>query len=375
MKDERVGRLERLMAERMESMKSINAAALAEKVKNRVIGQDDAVEWFAHMISATIARNVLVVTGRQQAEDLPRLSSLWIVGPTASGKTHMVRTFADELGMPLRTVDCTSLTGTGWRGGNIDVEMADVASLLDDDPHAFVIVLFDEADKLAFANTSTERSFNAQPGLLKILDTGTYFGGTKESERFKLDTNRCIFVFAGAFTGIENIVQKRLDSRRSAYGFAANESSRAERALSNDELRSRIEPTDLVDWGLMPEFLGRITSMHHMPAIGKDALTAIVKNGEHSLEDKLSRLMPNKMRVEIDDKAAEAIADMALASGFGARQLESIAAPLVAQARAEALRNPDAEAVRIALANGELNATLTIETPSWENGALNDETR
>lgn len=334
--EEDEGQLARLSHERVNELRSIDPHELAEKVKRRVIGQDASVDWLAQCVCMMLDRNLAIVHDEIDDKDLPRLGSLWILAPTASGKTHMIRTLMDELDVKLRVIDCTSLTGSGWRGNGTDSEMEAVAHDLEDDPSGMVAILFDEADKLALDfSDDCIRSFNAQPSLLKLLDAGIYSGrGESKDGRFSLDTSRCIFIFAGAFTGIERIVKKRLESENPFYGFVRNDTSSSISSLSEAELRRLVEPKDLVDWGLHVEFLGRITSVRSMDALCEEAMGLIVKGSEHSLEKRFSLLFPNEVRFEIEDRAVANVVRRALDTGLGARQLESLIAPLAAEARA-----------------------------------------
>ena len=190
---------------------------------------------------------------------------------------------------------------------------------------------------------------------MKVLDAGIYSGqGDSKDGRFSFDTSRCIFIFAGAFTGIERIVRKRLEAENPSYGFVSCDASSSVAHLSEAELRRLVEPKDLVTWGLYVEFLGRITSIHSMDALGEDAMRLIVKGSKHSLENRFSLLFPDGTDFEIDDSATASVVQRALDTGLGARQLESLIAPLAAEARAACLHGSRFARASVIVENDEL---------------------
>lgn len=315
---------------------------VVKNVKERVVGQDDAVHALAGFLTSAMQRVQMVRAGFCP-DDLPRMSSLLVLGTTASGKSFTLRTLAKAMGISLHVVDTSSLTGTGWRGNSIDDFLIKVARETKRNPAAVQMVMFDEFDKRNNTNDKGD-GFVPQAEFLQLLDGGVHHGcsNSNEREEFDLNTDAVIFAFAGAFTGIEKIVRKRLAKQgRAALGFGAGSD-----VVSSDveELRRQVCIEDLVDWGVPRELLGRFGLMVNLPALSADSLHLIVKGSEYSLENRFTNLLiPQGASFTVDNDAAGFLVQRALDNAVGARSLETELMPLFCSAQAHCRTHPDVQ--------------------------------
>lgn len=305
---------------------------VVDEVKAEVIGQDEAVEQLALMISGMMSRNFLALDGKKSERELPRLKGVLLHGPTAAGKTHLVTSVLRAMGIRHVLADCTQLSAEGWKGASVCDLAKEAQDILKCEEERQVAIVFDEFDKLSFDQRDDLRSSNAQRDLLKLLDGGTYFhpsNGDGSSE-VRLDTNRCFFLFLGAFADIEDVVRRRLSkSMPSTIGFASAMSGPTLDSLTEKELRKLASHEDFHEYGLMRELLGRMSSIIHVPALSVTDMTSVVKGCTNCFEQRFSSLAPEGAKVIIEEDAAAEIARRAIESGLGARQIETTLAPLV----------------------------------------------
>lgn len=303
-------------------------SAVASEVKEVVIGQDEHVEKVKGMLYGMLLRTLKTSRCGMDESLLPNVRAILLIASTASGKTHMVRAFLDRLSIPSVFADCSQLTGAGWKGANVRDFALEAQRQLECRPETPVALVFDEADKLAFDLDGQARSANAQSDFLKLLDGGLYFSpGEKDDPDVRLDTGKCLFIFMGAFTGVEDIVRARLRDG-GGMGFCSSDSG-ASSSMSVEELRELVTIDDLVEYGMAPEFLGRIATLCHLPKLSVGALEQIVKGSKNSLEKRYSRLAPDNVEVVIEEEAARCVARKADESGLGARMLEGYLSPIV----------------------------------------------
>ena len=289
---------------------------VASEVKERVIGQDAAVDWLCAFVDAACERSRRVVEEGVSPQRLPDIASALLVGPTASGKSHLLKTFAEVSGLHLHQIDGGQMTGEGWRGNSFSEQWLQVSEFLDANPGSNALVFIDEVDKMLDAGARGQGG-SAQFDLLKPLEGGRLSGMTDNnpSRPFTLDCDRCVFVLAGAFTGIEDIIARRLGRAAGGVGFTAPAG-----AAPSDEadLRARITLDDIEAWGMPRELGGRISTVHFISALGARALHRIV----HAIKQEEYRAMlPDGARFTIDADAEDLIVSRALAEHYGARSI------------------------------------------------------
>ncbi len=301
---------------------------IREKLDEYVIGQDRAKK----IISVAVYNHYKRVTKDAAGDIEIEKSNMLMIGPTGCGKTYLVQTLARILNVPLAITDATSLTEAGYIGDDVESVLSKLLKAADNDVERAEcgIVFIDEIDKIAKKKNTTSRDVSGesvQQGLLKLLegaDVEVPVGASSKNAMVPMttvNTKNILFICGGAFPDLEEIIKQRL-SKQSFIGFNADLKDKYD---NDPDILEKVTNEDLREFGLIPEFIGRLPIVYSLKGLDEEMLVKIMREPKNAILKQYQKLLAlDEVDLEFDEEALTLIAKKALDKKTGARGLRSI---------------------------------------------------
>ncbi|MCL1844701.1 MAG: ATP-dependent Clp protease ATP-binding subunit ClpX [Defluviitaleaceae bacterium] len=344
---------------------------IKELLDEYVIGQDRAKVALSVAVYNHYKRIAMQHSGEEVDIEVQK-SNVLLIGPTGVGKTHLAQTLARFLQVPIAIADATSLTEAGYVGEDVENILLKLIQAADFDIERAErgIIYIDELDKISRRsdNPSITRDVSGegvQQALLKILE-GTLAsvppqGGRKHPHQdfLQIDTTNILFICGGAFSGLEKIVEQRMNKK--VIGFGAEVKTKQEKIA--DDILQHVQPRDLHKYGLIPELIGRVPVVATLNNLDEDALVSILSTPRNALTKQYQYLLElDHVRLEFEEDALRAIAKKALERETGARGLRAIVETILQDTMYDVPSNSSIERCIITRDTVEHNKPPTIIT-------------
>lgn len=313
--------------DKFSKLKEYTPEKIYDELSKYVIGQEEAKKTLS-VASYNHYKRVLTKLTKDN-DDLIDKSNILLMGPTGSGKTLLARTLANILNVPFALVNATEFSATGYVGKDVNDIIGQLIAVAEGDvglaEHG--IVFIDEIDKIAKCEDRGSKDVNGkevQHALLKIIEGNTQYSDNKFGI---IDTSNILFICAGAFDGIEKIIKKRISNidNKNTIGFGSNIKPKGELENENIDIMENVLQEDLIKYGLIPEFIGRLPNVVATKGLTKKDLLKILTEPKNSLIKQYQRLFNmDNIELEFKKSALEYIADVSIEKKIGARGLKAL---------------------------------------------------
>lgn len=326
---------------------------IKNKLDEFVIGQEHAKKVISVAVYNHYKRVAADYDGTNDVEI--EKSNMLMIGPTGCGKTYIVKTLAKLLNVPLAITDATSLTEAGYIGDDIESVVSKLLAAADNDVEKAErgIIFIDEIDKIAKKKNINNRDVSGesvQQGMLKLLEGSEVevpVGATNKNAMVPMatiDTRNILFICGGAFPDLEKIIKERLNETAS-IGFGADLKDKYD---DDPDILSKVTSDDLREFGMIPEFLGRLPIVFTLEGLTKEMLVKVLKEPKNAILKQYIKLLEmDAVKLEFDDSALEAIAEKAIEKKTGARALRAIIEHYMLDIMYEVPKDPDIGKVTI----------------------------
>lgn len=301
---------------------------IKESLDEYVVGQEQAKK----VISVAVYNHYKRVAAQETKEVEIEKSNMLMIGPTGSGKTYLVKTLAKLLDIPLAIADATSLTEAGYIGDDIESVVSKLLASAENDVKKAEqgIIYIDEIDKIAKKKNTNQRDVSGesvQQGMLKLLEGAEIevpVGANSKNAMVPLttiNTKNILFICGGAFPGVEEIIKERLNEH-SSMGFKADLKDKYDKDIN---ILRKVTIEDIRNFGMVPEFIGRLPVLFTLDGLSKETLVKILKEPKNAILKQYQKLLElDEVELLFEEKALESIAQKALEKKTGARALRAI---------------------------------------------------